>query len=405
MRVNHRTILAQVAALALGLAAGGQAAAQQNRMGLTPDQMQDINRTIIKTEAIEDAWETSGLKGLKISGYMDPTYIYNQNADRAGFQFLSTQGDGDAWDYSDTYYFGTASISFEKEADDGTQYLLKLQPQSSNSLNLAEAKVSIPLSNRQTRLIAGQVLDWSGYEYADPVQTSLITHNLLFDFTLPVSYTGAGLDISTGSWQFRTMLANVNSAIAPADEKAPSWVYRFDYWPEEFWGVGFAGLVGKTVNYNDPDEALSNTILFEMDGYYARGDWSLGGQISYGTQEEAAVNGKDAQWVGASATVAYNITPRLQFALRGDYIQNEENGGGLFGYQADSSNGIGDADGDDKGANRYAASLGLKYLLNEKTSLKFEYRMDGASEDVFEDADGEAKDTNNIFGAAIVVSF
>jgi hypothetical protein len=405
MRVNHRTILAQVAALALGLAAGGQAAAQQNRMGLTPDQMQDLNRTIVKTEAIEDALETAGFKGLTISGYMDPTYIYNQNADRAGFQFLSTQGDGDAWDYSDTYYFGTASISFEKEADDGTQYVLKLQPQSSNSLNLAEAKVSIPLSNRQTRLIAGQVLDWSGYEYSDPVQTSLITHNLLFDFTLPVSYTGAGLDISTGSWQFRTMLANVISAIAPADEKAPSWVYRFDYWPEEFWGVGFAGLVGKTVNYNDPDEALSNTILFEMDGYYLRGDWSLGGQISYGTQEDAAVNGKDAQWVGASATVAYSITPRLQFALRGDYIQNEENGGGLFGYQADSSNGIGDADGDDKGANRYAASLGLKYLLNEKTSLKFEYRMDGASEDVFEDADGKAKDTNNIVGAAIVVSF
>lgn len=405
MRVKHRTILAQVAALALGLAAGGQAVAQQNRMGLTPDQMQDINRTIIKTEAIEDAWETAGFKGLTISGYMDPTYIYNQNADRAGFQFLSTQGDGDAWDYSDTYYFGTASISFEKEADDGTQYMLKLQPQSSNSLNVAEAKVSIPLSDRQTRLIAGQVLDWSGYEYADPVQTSLITHNLLFDFTLPVSYTGAGFDISTGSWQFRTMLANVNSAIAPTDEKSPSWVYRFDYWPEEFWGVGFAGLVGKTVNYNDPDEALSNTILFEVDGYYARGDWSLGGQISYGTQEDAAVNGKDAQWVGASTTVAYNITPRLQFALRADYIQNEENGGGLFGYQADSSNGIGDADGDDKGANRYATSLGLKYLLNEKTSLKLEYRLDGASEDVFEDADGKAKDTNNIVGAAIVVSF
>ncbi|EYC49948.1 hypothetical protein AZ34_01880 [Hylemonella gracilis str. Niagara R] len=405
MRVKHRTIFAPVAALALGLAAGGQAIAQQNRMGLTPDQMQDLNRTIVKTEAIEDAWETAGFKGLTISGYMDPTYIYNQNADRAGFQFLSTQGDGDAWDYSDTYYFGTASISFEKEADDGTQYVLKLQPQSSNSLNLAEAKVSIPLSNRQTRLIAGQVLDWSGYEYADPVQTSLITHNLLFDFTLPVSYTGAGFDISTGSWQFRTMLANVNSATAPADEKSPSWVYRFDYWPEEFWGVGFAGLVGKTVNYNDPDEALSNTILFEVDGYYARGDWSLGGQISYGTQEEAAVNGKDAQWVGASATVAYNITPRLLFALRADYIQNEENGGGLFGYQADTSNGIGDADGDDKGANRYATSLGLKYLLNEKTSLKLEYRLDGASEDVFEDVDGKAKDSNNVFGAAIVVSF
>ncbi|MFO6420389.1 DUF3138 family protein [Hylemonella sp. W303a] len=426
MRVHHRTILAQVAALALGIAAGGQAAAQQNRMGLTPDQMQDINRTIIKTEAMEDAWETAGFKGLKITGYMDPTYIYDQNANRAGFQFLSSEFSG----YSDTPFFGNATITFTKETDDGTTYTLQLQPLNGDH-TITAASVSIPLSDRQTRMIAGKVLDWSGYEYADPVKSSLITHNLLFDFTLPVAYTGAGLDISTGSWQLRTMLANVDSARAPEGKTAPAWVYRFDYWPEEFWGVGFAGVVGKADNWNKTVDAdgevadKSTAVLFEVDGYYNRGNWTFGGQLSYGTQKDAANDGvSDAKWAGVSTTVGYFFTPRLQFLVRGDYINNEKNGGGLFTYtafddgagvRADGVNGLGmdekasadcDAGEECKGANRYAVSLGLKYALNPNAWLKFEYRYDGADQDVFYDVKNEEyKKNNNLVGAALVVFF
>lgn len=439
MRVHHRTTFAQAAVLALGLAAAGQVAAQQNRMGLTPDQMQDLNRTIIKAEALEDSLETAGLKGLKISGYMDPTYIYDQNANRAGFQFLSSDFTG----YSDTPFFGNASITFTKEADDGTIYNLQLQPLNGN-MDITAASVSIPLSDRQTRLIAGKVLDWSGYEYADPVKSSLITHNLLFDFTLPVAYTGAGLDVSTGSWQLRTMLANVDSAKAAEGKNAPAWAYRFDYWPEEFWGVGFAGLVGKADNWNktiDEDGEVpdkSTAVLFEMDGYYNRGNWTLGGQLSYGTQKDAANDGvSDAKWAGASATVGYFVTPRLQFLVRGDYINNEKNGGGLFTYTgygeevdpdgtpdngdeywlpgADGTNGIGmdaaaaekcAAGGECKGANRYAVSLGLKYALNPNAWLKFEYRYDGANQDVFYDVkNDEYKKSNSLVGAALVVFF
>ncbi len=61
-----------------------------------------------------------------------------------------------------------------------------------------EASVSIPLGDLQTRLIAGQVPDWSGYEYLQPTLNKLITHNLLFDFTLPTAYTGAGMEVTRG---------------------------------------------------------------------------------------------------------------------------------------------------------------------------------------------------------------
>ena len=78
----------------------------------------EFNRIAVKTEALEDARDATGFKGLKISGYMDPTYIYNQRQDRAGFQFLNAVGD-DGYNY-DNSYFGTAVIDFEKETDSGT---------------------------------------------------------------------------------------------------------------------------------------------------------------------------------------------------------------------------------------------------------------------------------------------
>ena len=50
---------------------------------------------------------------------------------------------------------------------------------------------SVPLTDLQTRFIAGHLPDWSGYEYQQPTLNPFITHNLLFDFTLPTAYTGA----------------------------------------------------------------------------------------------------------------------------------------------------------------------------------------------------------------------
>ena len=117
------------------------------------------------------------------------------------------------------------------------------------------------------------------------------------------------------------------------------------------------------------------------------------------------------------------ITPRLQGLVRADYIKNDKNGGGLFTYNGyttfdeetgavivgnDDRNGIGpDLNGDvNKGANRYAVSLGLKYAFDKATTLKLEYRLDGADRAVFLDVkDGTYKKTNSLLGASMVVAF
>ncbi|MBS0433491.1 MAG: DUF3138 family protein, partial [Proteobacteria bacterium] len=236
MKLWQPTVLAQAALLALGASFASGAAAQSTadlvkeiqelkkrvaelegkqkadaaakpaagQWGMTPEQAAEFNRIAVKTEAMEDARDAMGLKNLKISGYMDPTFIYNKKQDTAGFQFLN-RVESDGYNY-DNSYFGAAVLDFTKETDSGTRWRLTLAPNRGvgsvfdGNSPIHEASVSVPITDLQTRFIAGQIPDWSGYEYLQPTLNKLITHNLLFDFTLPTAYTGAGMEITSGKW-------------------------------------------------------------------------------------------------------------------------------------------------------------------------------------------------------------
>ena len=407
--------------------------------GMTPQQLQDFNRVNVKTEALEDAIEAQGFKGLKISGQMDPSFIYNRKQNRAGFQFLNRVND-DGYNY-DSSYFGMAMIDFQKEMDGGTKWRLTLAPNRGTGAVfdgqsiVHEASVSIPLGDLQTRLIAGQIPDWSGYEYLPPTQNKLITHNLLFDFTLPTAYTGAGMEITSGKWIVKGVLANLNAARKTSGNKAPVLAYRVDYSKGEYNGFGFAGVHGKGANFRsddvnpitgDPYDARDSFVnLFEADAYFIRGDWTFQGQLSYGMQRNGAITAdpvtgelRDSRWYGASVLAAYKFTPRLEGIARLDYINNKKNGGGLLGYTvSDGRNGIGPGYVDDgaggwavadpeRGANRMALSFGMGYLFNANTTFKAEYRLDRANQAVFIDAkDGSYSKSNHLLGASMVLSF
>jgi hypothetical protein len=403
--------------------------AAPGQWGMTPQQLQEFNRISVKTEALEDASEAMGIKNLKISGYVEPTFIANRAQNRAGFQFLNNVA-SDGYNY-DNSYLGTMALDFLKETESGTRWHLTLSPNRGtdsvmgNGGVIHEATVSVPLGDLQTRFIAGHTPDWSGYEYLPPTQNKLITHNLLFDFTLPTAYTGAGLELTRGKWIMKGMLANMNASMQSAGEKAPVLAYRVDYAKGEFQGFGFAGVHGKTANLVG---GTKNTAinLFEADAYFIRGDWTLQGQLSYGMQKQAAISPdpdtgalRTAKWLGLSALAAYKFTPRFEGVARLDYLQNDKNGGGLLGYGADARNGIGPAmlgrdatTGDllfgdtERGANRTALALGVNYAYDLATTFKLEYRYDRANQTVFEFVkDGSFRKSNSLLGASVVVKF
>jgi hypothetical protein len=428
-----KALRARVESLESKLKATDAAQPKDAQWGMTPQQVQDFNRIAVKTEALEDAVEAQGLKMLKIGGFVDPTYLYNKRQGRAGFQFLNPVA-ADGYNY-DNSYFGGVTLDLLKEMEGGTKWHLTLVPNRGTGSVIGEgsivqeASVSVPLGDLQTRFIAGQIPDWSGYEYQQATLNKLITHNLLYDFTLPTLYTGAGMEYTRGKWLTKWLVANMNTSKRQAGEKTPVLAYRVDYSKGEFNGFGFAGVHGKAVNFMDCKDADcvafkdSRVDLFEADAYFIRGDFTWQGQLSFGQQKRSAINSdpsvgdfKDARWWGLSTLLAYKFIPRWEVIGRFDYLNNSKNGGGLLGYTlADGRNGIGPAlvdDGDggtvnsDKGANRTALSLGLSFLYNLNTTFKAEARIDRANLPVFLDVkSGEYRKSNAVFGTSVVVSF
>jgi hypothetical protein len=224
------------------------------------------------------------------------------------------------------------------------------------------------------------------------------------------------------------MLANMNETVRAPGNKAPVVTFRVDYSKGEFQGFGMAGVYGDAPNYVN-ETGNTRVGLFEVDGYFIRGDWTLQGQLSYGGQKQAAITAdpttgayRNSSWYGLSTLAAYKFTPRFEGVARFDYINNGKNGGGLLGYGADGVNGIGpgsvfDSTADDgagawvvsdpnKGANRYALAVGMSYVFNQYATFKAEYRYDWSNLQVFEYVgDGSFRKSNNVLGAALVVSF
>lgn len=396
----------------------------------------EFNRIRTKVEAQEDATESMGFKGLRISGMIDPTFVYSQRPNTAGFVFLNNfdgagnSGDGDSFAF-DNSYFGQAMLDFQKETESGQKWRLTLAPHKSASSGtnvgsiVHEASVSIPVDGASTKVIAGQLPDWSGYEYIWSNQQPLISHNLLFDFTIPSFYSGAGMEFIRGKWDTKFLVGNINEARRAPGQKKPGVTYRTDYANSEFSGFGFAGT-----NTFETDQKIN---LYEVDGYYTRGDLTLQGQIGTGTAEGLASNGGKASWSGVSGLLGYKLTNRLQLTGRADYIANSTNGGGVLGSSLDpttgldSRNGFGlpmaydDATGlwsasSEKGVNRYALTVGLNYLIsanhtpgsglwNTGTWFKTELRYDTADGKVFLAPDGSYKKDNLMFSTSLVFAF
>jgi hypothetical protein len=413
----------------------GRKAREETPWGMTPEQLRQLNRTTVKADALEESQETLGYKGLKVSGLIDPTFITTNRQHRTGFQFLNS---GQNFEYAfDNGAFGMAMIDFQKEMEGGRKWRLTLAPNRGGAgiaidgaSIVHEASLSMPLADLQTRVIAGQIPDWSGHEFMQPTLNKFVTHNLLFDFTLPAVYTGAGVDLVRDAWSVKALLANVNASKKRSGQRSPALAYRVDYYDykNEFMGFGFAGLHGKLSNPR-ADDGVGNPITgdpyvthdttahsFEVDGFFSRGDWTVAGQLGIGMQRRAAItadplNGelRDSHWWGASSMLGYKLTPRLEAVARWDYLNNNRNGGGTLGWSfADSRNGLGpDPSGDPEvGANRSALSVGGRYAVNANLAVKAEYRLDRASVPVFLNLrDGRYGRSNQLFGASMVMSF
>ncbi len=357
--------------------------------------------------------------GISISGYIDPTYIYNQDAQVSSFFFADRNSPY-------TYYhstFGDLYLDFNKKFGNGGSIDIQIMPtrgyggsfgspapvpHAANSI-INAAVLTLPVS-KEVDFIAGQVPAWDGYESETSPQMLTITHNLLYDFSEPGYFTGAGASYTSGILTVQTLLGNSwNTAYtgSAAPTKAPTFEYRVSLAPSSALSFGLYGTIGKNPTLTNPGVETTR-IYNDFDGTYTLGAATFNWQFDLGHQTAAAANGGNAMWYGTSLLANYRFTPLVGATLRYDYLNDKKNGGhvALADYYDGFAPTSAAAPGVNNGPVRQAVTADLLLYPVKNTIVKFEYRYDRANGALFVDtATGGYKKSNNVLAAQIVYSF
>ncbi|WP_322056918.1 DUF3138 family protein [Paraburkholderia sp. J63] len=360
------------------------------------DQMkQQITNQQMKVDTLTDAATTGPIAGLSVTGYLDPTYIYNRDLGSSSFLFANHENAyqyfnssfGDLYlDIKKTFGVGplapSAEITLMPNRGNGiTQLMNEHGSSSSNILNTAF--FTVPLS-MTTSVSAGLMSSFGGYELQPSNQMLTLTHGLLYDFSDPGSYVGVGLNyMGEGSnWAWKFMLGNEQFRTAGAQmqtgtnalgdpvttsNRVPTFTARVDYAWSGALDIGGSFNIGRQTLMQGMD-ASGNTLpgvygvggqssspfgtffFGEADLTYTTADIQYNAEIDYGQQQHAAYNGGQAQWYGLSllANRKFRLpyVGRMGVTARYDVLANQKNGGGassivLNGNGMDPYNGFG----------------------------------------------------------------
>ncbi|WCM20510.1 DUF3138 family protein [Paraburkholderia bryophila] len=444
----------------------------QAQATLTNDDVTSIKQQLavqqLKVNTLEDAANTGPIAGLSITGYIDPTYVYNRAQGSSSFLFANHESTGGYFNstFGDVYLdikktFGvgpmapSAEITLMPNRGNGITLLQNEHGQIGNNI-LNTAVVSVPLSGTTT-FVAGLMSSFGGYEVQQSNQMLTLTHNLLYDFSDPGSYIGLGANYAKGNWAWKFLLGNeqyrTNGAITQTgtnalgdpittSNKVPTFTARADYTWSSALDIGASFNIGRqtlpsainpttgAVSYGVSGQAPSGfgTFFFsEADLTYLLADVQYNLELDYGQQQNAAFNGGQAQWYGVSLLAHRKFSVpglgRMGATLRYDFLADSKNGGGgggvaLNGQGRDPYNGFGvsadcmasaQANGglglQCKGSNRQDVALDLLFFPTAQITVKLEYRHDWADNKVFLRHDGSYSSSNDLLATQFIYAF
>ena len=329
---------------------------------------------------------TPGPEGPEDLGLHGPDlHLQQERRTRAGFQFLN-RVDDDGYNH-DNSYFGAAVLDFTRETDSGTRWNLTLAPNRGvgsvfdGGSPIHEASVSVPITDPADALHRRSDCPTGRATIPQPTLNKLITHNLLFDFTLPTAYTGAGMEITSGSGS-SGVLANMNTSKKSLGQQDPG-----DRLPRRLRQGRVPGLrlrrrvarqggeLPRRRRRGAPSPALrpeghARRPVRRRCLLHPRRLDGAGPAELRPAEERGHHRRSDHGTTSCAPPVVGPVDAgRLQrgSALRDharlDFIDNKKNGGGLLGYNfADDRNGIGPDDGRRSGSRRQAHALTLGEL-------------------------------------------
>lgn len=322
------------------------------------------------------------LSGITISGYIDPTYIYNRQQNIASFFFADKNAPY-------TFYhstFGDVFLDVNKKFAGGSSVDIQIMPNRGYGAGVDSiinaAYFTVPVTDKFS-VIGGQMPAWDGYEPQASTGMYAVTHNLLYDFSEPGFFTGAGGQYATGPYTIQMLIANTWNSAFNTSFREPTLQYRFSVAPTSSFSYGLYGTIGKIPSAN-PNVGATTRYFNDLDATYSSGPLTLSGQFDHGYQDRGAANGQAAEWYGFSLLGNYKFMPIVGATVRYDYLDDTKNGGHIVNDPQDGF--ITDPTDPNAGTRRQAITTALLFYPVNHLTVKLEYRHDWANIAAFQSA-------------------
>jgi hypothetical protein len=327
-----------------------------------------------RIEALEERSKSmADLGKLDISGFVDTSFVYDDNAETNTFSLdkVVLYGAYDPVDYAGVFL----DVGFENVDSDGA-----------GVLDQGYVTLTAPLGSGLTFTL-GKFDAPIGYELVDAPDMYQFSHALVFDFGLPTSFSGLKVDTTVAEVLDITGYIVNGWDVDSDNNKAKTGGGRLGLRPAEGVNLGVSYAAG--AEQDDNSDNLRQVVDVDLT-IEAVENLVLGGELNWGTEEEASFikAGEDAEWFGALAMLHYDFADWCGLTVRYDYFDDQD--GARF---------------EDVKQTRQAITLAPTFTIYDSFSALVEYRYDKSDEDTFEKEDGSYTDDNSTIAVEFTYSF
>ncbi len=230
-------------------------------------------------------------------------------------------------------------------------------------------------------LMAGRFNAPIGFESLDAPDMFQYSHALVFDYGLPVNFTGARLDVTLpAELDLKLILANGWDNNTDSDMEK-TFAGRLGGQFGEL-GLGVSWIADAEVNGDD------SQLVFDADATWVHGALRMGAEYNTGTTSTAG--GQDLGWSGVMLMGHYDITEKVGLTLRFDHFDDGDNLR-LGEFFADTTA----TDTLAQGLVRTAFTIAPTFVLGERLGAVIEYRMDTIDNKAWIDDDEKPTDISS----------
>ncbi len=317
--------------------------------------------------------------GIQISGFVDTSFFYDDNARSSTFSLDEVEAD--FVKEISTGISVRADLNFRNVDDDDGSL------STDDVLEQGYVTFRLPLA-RSIELTFGKFNAPIGFELLDPVDMYQFSHALVFNLGIPTNVTGAMLAAQLASpVDLSIYLVNGWDNISD-NNKDKTMGGRIGFTPIENFNFGISAIYGAEGDNEDGDQRF----VLDLDATLNLSDSTLFGlEVNYGTEENLPtslpVPGRDVDWFGLLLMAHHDFTSWLGATLRYDFF--DDNDGGRTGVVQQLQ----------------AAAAALTFTLGKGAGVIFEYRHDWSDVNSFILANGTPDDNNDTFALEFTYSF